>query len=211
MNINDFQQSANTYGFASPNKFEVDISLPNILNNVNGNFILNQFAGTQNLTNGSQNPIINQFSTGSNFFRVRADSVILPGVAFLTNDTNKLGVGPRIKQPYNAVTSDCHVQFLNDAEGLLESFFSIWTNFCFNYSEDNVSQTASYYTNYRQDITTTIKIYKYDDAGNVINVYTLIGALPTMVTPIRLGWDQLNSKIKILVNFSYQNFAISAT
>jgi hypothetical protein len=194
MNIDNFLQNISNHGLASSNKFEVDITLPLIMR----------------VGNITMNPIISKFLTGSDFIRYRADAVIVPGVSFLTVDTNRHGVGTRVKQPYNEVSSDIQVQFIADADGYLESFFNIWFNFCFNSSQDINSQTASYYANYRDDIVANIDIYKYDDANNIINVYNISRAMPTIITPIRMSWDARNAKMKFIVNFHYTNFSIAS-
>jgi len=187
-NINDFTQNINDYGTASSSKYDINISLPIALQDTSFSLIT-----------ASMNDLI----------PFRADDVTTPGVALLTNDTNKWGIGPRIKQPYNAVLSPVTIRFIADSSGELEAFFNTWFNLGFNYSEDS-STVPTFNANYRSDVVSSqINIIKYDRTGNVINSYNLYNALPVMISPIRMGWDEQNQIIKFMVSFTYQSFTIT--
>lgn len=190
-NINEFSQNIDEFGTALSSKYDVNIALPNAM--LDSSFNNATFIKT----------------AVNNLVPFRADNVSTPGIALLTNDTNKWGVGPRIKQAYNAVVSPVNMRFLADASGELEAFFNTWLNLGFNFAEDS-SMTPSLMANYRDDVVSSeINIIKYDRMGNVINTYNLYNAIPTMMSPIQLGWDEQNQLVKFIVSFSYQNFSIS--
>jgi hypothetical protein len=196
LNINDFTTNIDTYGLQSTNKFTVDMTVPTIL--------------ADGLITGPANPIITTFlnkSTG--MIQYRAESVTLPEVGTLNAETTPYGYGRKIKQAFNAIFTDCKIEFLADAEGFMEAYFDLWMNSIFNYADSSLNAvTPTFFANYRDDIKSTINIYKYDDFGELINVYTLVNAIPTAFAPGQLSWLQQNQKMKFIVNFTYTGYAI---
>jgi len=215
-NITDFSENLSKYGTGSANKFDIGIAIPPLMATLGKPSTTSKVTvqtpgpnNPKNLPNVTQTQNYSFINSAAGIIQFRAESCTTPGVAMMTTDTNKLGVGARIKQPYNAVMNDVHVRFLADAGGELEAFFNTWTNLLYNYAQDG-STTATFMTNYRNEIcSAAVSINKYDDAGDIINTYNLFQALPTVVSPISLGWEQQNTKVKFIVNFSYVGFTIT--
>jgi hypothetical protein len=197
-NITDFLNNLDKFGKASVNKFEVILSIPSIMRDItNDNKLIV--------------PIINKMSDYNiNMVTFRAESVEIPGINLMAVDTNYLGVGPRIKQAYNVVLSDCGISFINDAEGILEGFFHMWFNLMYNFAEDDDrTLNPTFTSNYRSDVCCSILILKYDDFGNLINKYTMINCIPTLITPMEYSWENKNKASKFKVKFNFTNFAIN--
>jgi hypothetical protein len=193
--LNIFKQNLTDYGTSSSNKFDVSFTLPNIM----------QTLATQGDGQGTDYSFLTTFST---LIPLRAQTVSVPGIGLLMKETNKFGVGPRIKQAYNAAIPDTRVTFLIDENGSVEEFFMLWMNLCYNFSFDDKTN-ASYLANYRSDIVTNITINKYDNYGQVINTYTLYQAMPTVMSTIELDWNNTDNLIKFNVLFSCTSFTIT--
>jgi hypothetical protein len=136
----------------------------------------------------------------------RAEKTLLPGAIAITNDTNKFGVGPVIKQPYNAAFSDMRMTFLADSDGIIEYFFNFWQNQCYNFSGGD---TASFLANYRSDfVAPVITVNKYNNQGALVNYFEIYKAWPTTVTPVQLDWEQQDSLVKVDVTLNYIGFTM---
>ena len=180
-------------GVVMSSKYDVSITLPPIM--------LTQAAN-------SDFSYINSFT---NMLPFRAISCSTPGAAFLMNESNKWGVGPRIKQPYNVGFADIRITFLADSEAVIESFCNLWMNLTFNYSYSSLNQ-ASFYTNYRKGATgiasPIVNINKYDRTGQLISTYVLTDVIPTLFVPSPLDWNSTDDLAKFTLGLNYVTYDI---
>ena len=190
-NIKNFEQNINDYGISSPNKFEVTIAFPPALINMLSNPLC---------------PYLNQFQT---IMPYRAMNVNPPGVTFQANETHNLGIGPRIKMPYNAVFNELRITLIADAESIIENTFNLWLNLAYNFTYSG-SLYATYMTGYRDDIVSPdIMIRKFDRAGQPILDYHLYNALPLTFVAQGLDWSAVNSLNKFSASFNYMSYSIT--
>lgn len=190
--LNIFENSIAAYGVSSPNKFDVAITLPNMLQN----FIT---------TGNNQFPFLTTFQT---LVPLRALTCSTPGIALMSNETNKLGVGPRIKQAYNAAFPEVRMSFIADSSGIIEDTFTVWLNAIYNYSFDG-STFATFLANYRSDVVSEgIQITKYDRGGKTISIYTLADAIPTLLQSQVLDWENGNALNLLTISFHYTSYTI---
>jgi hypothetical protein len=188
-NISDFGQNIVKYGVQRPNEFEVTITLPNALQNA-----------------ASEYPFISQFQTIMPF---RASSCSPPGFIFQTNETHKLGIGPRIKQPYNVVFPELKIEFIADAQSVIEQAINLWGNLAFNFTFTGTN-FATYYSGYRNDIISPdIMIRKFNRGGGKISDYHVYDALPLVFTGQQFSWDETNSLIKFTLALHYISYSIT--
>ena len=199
-NLNEFQNNLAQYGISSVNKFDVNINLPKIFNNATFN---------------------NALADLPDILRFRAQSINLPAIALISHETNRYGLGPIVKQPYNAAFGDIRTTFIGDKQGLIYLFFYFWFNGIYNFSETNTSSgTASQnlqnftlpsYTSAFEDdvISSSIDINIYDNTGTIIQTVNALRAKPTIFTASPLSWDQTNTLFKMNVNFSFREWTIS--
>jgi len=203
--ITAFQTNLQTYGYSSANKFDVNINLPSIF--------------TSTGTSLSGLPDILKF---------RAQNVNLPSIAFMNTESNRYGMGPVIKQPYNAVYGDIQTSFITDKQGLIYEFFFIWMNAIYNFSETSSNSSASgnisipvngtatnysaptYTTRYEDDIVApSIDINVYDNTGKTIQTVSAYRAKPIAFTTIPLAWDQTDTLLKCNVTFTYREWTVT--
>lgn len=192
--ISLFKQSLASYGVGSSSDFDVTFTLPQAMIDV--------------AQIGTTSAAILQFP---DILRFRAEKVTEPGSTLMMNNSNKFGIGPVIKQPYNCAFSDVKMTFLSDSNGDIQYFFTFWQNLAYSFSQgapQGVS-TESFLSNYRDDfVAPSITINKYDMSGNIVNYIQLFRAFPTTVVPIQLDWDQSDGLIKVDVNFTYQDYSM---
>lgn len=188
--ISQMSQNIGTYGVVKNNSFDVNIAMPPIMTSLKG-------------TQGNDFSYVDQFNTIMPF---RAMSVNPPGVALLTNETHNLGIGPRIKQAYNAGFSTLRIQFISDAGGIITSFMTAWLNETYNYSFSKQS-FATFYTQYRsQVVSPTVTINKYDKMGNIIETYLVNDCYPLIFVSSPLSWEDQNTVSKCTLDLHYTSY-----
>jgi hypothetical protein len=191
--LQPFMENIANFGVVQSSKYDVTIAIPPIM---------------QAIASNSNFGFINSFTDVLPF---RAISCSTPGSAFLMNETNKWGIGPRIKQPYNVGFADIRVTFLADSEAVIESFFNLWMNMTFNYSYSSLNQ-GYFYTNYRKGLTgvtsPTVNINKYDRTGALISTYVLTDVIPTLFVPSPLDWNSTDDLTKFNLGLNYTTYDI---
>jgi len=191
--INKFQQNIAEYDIILSDKFDLTITLPPILQTLSSQ------------TNNSYGYL----SQWNEVNPMRAVSCSTPGVAMMEHETNKFGVGPRIKQAYNAVFVPIRVSFLADAKNIIEDTLTLWLNSRFQYSFDSGS-LSTFMSNYRSDtVSPSIIINKYDRHGNKTKTYNITGATPTILSSQKLDWGMRNSLNILNTTFDYVSYTSS--
>jgi hypothetical protein len=186
--LQPFMEEISTNGVSPTSKFDVSISQPPLM---------------QDNASNSSLGFINQMNT---MLPLRASSCSTPGAAFLMHETNKWGVGPKIKMPYNVGFADIRMSILADSEGIVESYFTLWMNLCYNFSYSSESQ-ATFLTSYRNDIASpVVNINKYDRFGALISTYVLSNCMPTMFVPAPLDWNATDDLAKFTLGLTYTSF-----
>jgi hypothetical protein len=189
--LQKFDQNISTYGVQTPDRFEVNITLP---------------AALQEQLSNSDYDYLKQFQE---IMPYRALNCIPPAVVFQRNETHNLGIGPRINMPYNAIFSDFRVTMLGDSKSIIERTFNLWLNVCFNFSM-NGSTASTYFTAYRDDIVSPdIVIRKFNKSGSPILDYHLYNANPSSFSSQALGWDEINAVIKFTASFHFTSYSIT--
>jgi len=181
------------YGTVLTSKYDVTITLPPLMKTY------------------SLNSDYSYINTFTNILPFRAITCSTPGAAFLMNETNKWGVGPRIKQPYNASFSNIRITFLADSEAVIESFCNLWMNLNYNFSYSSLNQ-ATFYTNYRKGPTGVaspiVEINKYDRMGALVSTYVLTDVVPVLFVPSPLDWNATDDLAKFTLELNYASFDI---
>ena len=186
--ISEMTQNIATYGLSPSDKFDVQIALPPALNYLSSTY-----------------PFINQFAQICPF---RAITCSTPGASILTNDSHNLGIGPAIKQAFNATFPIMNITFLGDAQGIIESTISKWMNLIYNYSY-NTTESATFYTCYRSDILSpSVTIRKYDKAANPISQYVIVNVLPLVFLSQNLAWENVNTSTRFTLQLHYTSYDI---
>jgi hypothetical protein len=192
--LQPFIENISNYGTVLSSKYDVSIGLPPIMQAQ------------------AANPSFSYINSFTQIMPFRAISCSTPGAAFLMNETNKWGIGPRIKQPYNVGFADVRITFLADSEAVIESFCNLWMNLCYNYSYSSLNR-ATFYTNYRKDSKTgiasgVVNINKYDREGELISTYVLTDVIPTLFVPSPLDWSATDDLAKFTLGLNYTTYDI---
>ena len=188
--LKEFTQNISDYGVSSPNKFEISLVLPPAL---------------QDFISDPDYTYLKQFQS---IMPYRALNCNPPGVSLSTTETHNLGIGPRIKMPFNAVFGEFRVMLLADSESIIERTFNLWLNVAYNFTSVG-SSFPTYYTKYRDEIVSPdIMIRKFDFSGHPLLDYHLYNALPIVFTGQALDWGSVNSLNKFNVTFHYTNYGL---
>jgi hypothetical protein len=188
-NINNFQSNISQYGVLQTNKFIVAFTSPTCMQGTSGN-----------------TPAIDT----ERLVQVRAESVKIPGITLVQSDVNRYGPGPLQKMPFNAQFTPNGITFISDRNGEIYKYFYKWMTSIFDFS-GTASQTnvgASYATEYKDNYTTDLHVYIYDNSGNQVKDIVMYKAYPESMNEINLGWNDNNQLMKITVSMSFRDWAM---
>jgi hypothetical protein len=105
--------------------------------------------------------------------------------------------GRKIKVAGERTFADWSVTVMNDEDFAVRTMFEAWQN-AINTIVSNVR-----IANPIEDYKTLIDVTQFAKDGEAIRSYQLVGAFPTAVSGITLGWDSANAIEEFTVNFSY--------
>jgi len=106
--------------------------------------------------------------------------------------------GRRIKVAGERNFAAWGVTVMNDEDFSVRAMFEAWLN-AMNRMVSNVRDPNIANENYKVDM----EVIQYAKDGSTIRSYQLIGAFPTQVGAISLGWDSQNAIEEFGVNFEY--------
>ena len=106
--------------------------------------------------------------------------------------------GRKIKVAGERSFADWSVTIMNDEDFGVRSMFEAWHN-AINTIVSNVRLQSASAEQYK----TLLEVTQYSKDGEVLRTYQLVGAFPTAVAGIGLGWDTQNAIEEFTVNFSY--------
>lgn len=192
-NISEFKSNIGRYGVQPTNKFLIVMTAP------------------LNINLSSFSAIADTFNTLSaeRMLYLRSEQVRIPGVALNASDNKRYGVGVNQKMPHNVQFSDISMSFLADQEGTIFRYFYSWINQIIDFNGSvNYAGRPSYRVGYKDNYTTDIYIFVYDNYGNISKTITLIDAFPMSMNEISLDWNSQNTTMKINVNFAYREWTV---
>jgi hypothetical protein len=199
-NVNRFKQNINDFGYAKPNLFEVFVGTPNFFQN-------------KNIRVGGRETSVKGLN---DLLRFRIEQVMVPGVSLMSVDTNRYGIGPTQKMPFNAQYTDTTFSILLDRNTDLWDFWYNWTNGIFNFNGqepdgNNVftgGRIPTYTTEYKDEYSTNMMIVMYDQTGKTIKTINLYEAFPSSIRSIPLGWNDNNNLIRLAISVTYSSYTI---
>jgi hypothetical protein len=179
--LNPFIENITNYGTVKSSSYDVSITLPKAL---------------QAKATDSNYSFINSFT---DLMPYRVISCSTPNAALLMNESNKWGIGPRIRQPYHAAFGNIKMTFLADEDAVIESFCNLWMNTAYNYGYSSLNQ-ATFMTAYRGDVVSpSVRINKYNRSQTLISTYVLTDCMPILFAPSPMGWDQTDDLAKFML------------
>jgi hypothetical protein len=106
--------------------------------------------------------------------------------------------GRRIKVAGERAFADWSVTIMNDEDFAVRSMFESWSN-ALNRLVSNVRDPNISAEQYKTDL----EVIQYAKDGSEIRSYQFVGAFPTAISGISLGWDSANAIEEFNVTFAY--------
>lgn len=192
-NIQKFITELNNNGYQLNSRYDVVIALPLIL--VDKINVRDGFADINYLEQ-------------ARLLTIRCDTAGLPGIALVTGQNNRFGVGVVEQIPFSSRFTEIPLVFIEDKNSNITNFWYSWFNLISNFADSNQllgGPYKQYAMNYKDHFSTTIYINKYDEYGNKILTVVLNRAYPTSIDKQPLSWED-NKLSKSIVSISFQDW-----
>lgn len=166
-------------GFANPSKYRVDIfrNTP-----ITGSLV------------GVNNPSTQ--AAGFRHFSINCEMAALPGVGLTTSDRRYYG--PARKMPYNILHNDLNLSFYCSEDHRERKYFDEWV--------DQIADMDTFEMGFYDDYVSTVVITNFDNSNRVSLQMKILEAYPLSVTPIDLGYSNMSTQEKVMVNFAYYKY-----
>lgn len=200
-NINDYKQNVNQYDILRNNRFDVNITTPQILQ------------GTSIVTAGGST------STGdiSRLMTFRAEQFKAPGINLDTKNAYRYGMGPYQKMPFSGRYTDNILTFVSDGYGIIWNFWYQWMNSIFNFA-GNDSATGSniggfntlpsYQIEYKDKYATMVSVKVYNVRKQEVQTINMYDAYPVSLNDVQLNWGTKNEALRITVGLTFKEFTM---
>lgn len=140
-------------------------------------------------------------------FFFRAESVTLPGAAFMSVDNHKpYASGKTYTIPYAYNPQEIALTTTVDGKGdFLQAMYK-WTDSIVDIDGDE-KFSAKYLNEYIAPLF-QIRVYA-EDQSTLIKTYDIKEAFPMTIDQIQMGWGNTDETLKINMNFKFTNYVIS--
>ncbi len=200
-NINEVLSEISNSGILKNNKFEVEFGMPPSL-----------------LKQENRKDMI----SANKRVRLYAEQANIPGVALITGDIRRYGIGPTEKKPIVPVFSDMAITFRGDGEGQILRFMQEWLKTAINFQYgkgilDKVNGMSAYEIGYKNDtknqtgyaIDAFVKVF--DDTGIEQIRILLRQCFPIYVADVPLSWNFRNDYMKIPTVLTFMDWNYAST
>lgn len=135
------------------------------------------------------------------------DTVNLPGMSLGSDEFRHKGYGLAEKRPTTFGFDDVTITIIGDSNGKVNELLQAWSNLIFPH--DTNEDTGTELFNYPSEYYGTMEIYVYDKAGNITSTYSFQNVYPFNIGGIQLGWEQVDSFMRIPITFTYRNYKLN--
>lgn len=202
-NIKTFKANINDFGYVKNNKFEVFVQAP-------------RFLQGKSIQIGRQQVNFNDLNR---ILKFRIDQVKSPSASIMSIDTNRYGVGPTQKMPFNAQYFDTSFYILLDKNTHLWDFWYNWINGIFNFNGQEPDgnnlflggRIPNYTVEYKDEYTSTMVIVIYNDVGEVVKTINLYDAFPSSMREVLLRWNDNADLMRLIVTVTYSSYSLVGT
>lgn len=200
-NINRFKSNIDEYGYARNNRFEVFVQAPKFLQNKTLKI----------------NDRVRSITSMNDLLRYRIEQVKSPSVSLLSIDTNRYGIGPTQKMPYNAQFFDITFSVLVDKNTDLWDFWYNWINGIFNFNGEepggnnlflNNTRIPNYIVEYKDEYSSTMMIVIYGESGETIKTINLYEAFPSSMREVQLAWNDNVNLMRLAITVTYSGYSL---
>jgi hypothetical protein len=147
--------------------------------------------------------------------RYRCDQFVQPGMQLATSEIKRYGIGTVERKPTVPIFIDQPFHFINDSDGVLRKFFSLWLQGIVNFAD---LPTANALTDtfgkkpmeveYKDNYKTNMQIMQYNDVQEKVLLITLHNAYPIYMSDINNSWSADNQMSEFTVTFTYSHWSI---
>lgn len=146
---------------------------------------------------------------------LRCNATSIPGVSFAeTEEIRQYGVGPGVKHPYLPIFGPIPATYIVDGAGVIHKFFYDWANLVVGFdSSQGMSAVNAYGMNpyevgYKDDYSSEVRIYVYNQQNNQIMEVTLTDAYPNSISPVPLSWSATDEFMLLNVTWDYKDWSV---
>jgi len=138
--------------------------------------------------------------------------VNLPGIVFNNRDVLPNGFGATSKMPYSQNFGPLMPSFFVDQELSAHNFFTKWAQSVINFggnkainAPSTVNGAQMFDVSYKDDYSTVIDIYVYNNTSETLMEYKFYNAFPTAIGDVDLSWEFNNEvmTMPITINYDY--------
>lgn len=148
---------------------------------------------------------------------LRCDSLNVPGMNLMTQDgIYRYGYGPAELMPYNVMYSPVTMSFIVDRVASQYTFFNIWMNRVFDMNVsggilpqdaiDNPAASAPYEMSYKEDYSTGMHIFVYNEVGDKVIELNFLEAFPMTIQDTPVSWGLQGDVVRLVVTMGYKAF-----
>lgn len=137
------------------------------------------------------------------------ESATLPGIGWQTDEVRMSGYGNVEKRPYAPIFTDINLNFYNDSNSKVLTFYHRWMQYVYNFNSSINPNTTTgpgqpiNTLNYPNEYRGIVEITHFDDVGDEVVKYTLQDAYPIAVGDVNVDWNQTDQLVRIPVTFAY--------
>lgn len=143
--------------------------------------------------------------------RIRAESVSMPGVAFLSADNIRpYGFGKIYSVPYGYNPTEINVTHTVSEDAEIIDIYNQWTNRIVDYSSGTGNMAGSYSANYLKNYAVPMEIRIYKADGTPSKKVKLQQAFPSAVDQVQLSWGSNDDVVRLNVTYRYTNYTIES-
>ena len=180
-NLNNFRSFVNN-GLAKPNRFEIQINLPNAI---------------------ASTPSAQQLGSQDRTISIACEISHLPQLTVHTKPYIIYGPAQQrvITSDYGGDNID--MTFLLDKDMYIKTFFDTWIH--------NIVYPNTFNVNYLENYASDILISQLDENDNIKYQAMLISAFPKIISPLTLDYSATNQVHRMTVSFAYRKWAVYHT
>lgn len=176
-------------GFASPNRYRVEFSLPSGVKALTAGMIgVNADALAKNM------PGMNSFFNSNNQVNIACHTMTMPQRSLMTYEI-KQNSAP-VRYPYSATYDPVTFSFYVNSDYNTRDFFEVWQSSVVNFSTNTINFPDEYVSN--------VKMYAQDTHGQDTYGVTLENAYPLNIGIVDFSYSQMNAFQTITVTMSYK-------
>lgn len=142
------------------------------------------------------------------------DTANIPSLTYQTEEYRVKGYGLSEARPFQITFDPVTITLIGDASNRVYGFFDKWLSLVHNFDEQG--ETSSYQIgselfNYPEQYWGTVEIHCYDVTSKIYRTVKLSKAWPQTLGSVQVGWEQVDSLMRIPITFLYRTISTTQT